>query len=538
MTGGRRAETPGQGSVTGVGALAVNAIAGWGRHLSYLILLFLLTPFMLRSLGTETYGMWALVLAVTGILELADLGLTSAVVRLVADLKGRRDIERINVVLGTVWGCYLGLAVVAFLGLVGSLLLVPRLFDLPTHLRSDCQWALFLIGGRAVVGLPMNLFRSVLHGMGLARYGEATRTVTTLLYGLGVWVALSLGFGVVGLAGATVASSLVLWAVTYLQLRRHVDWIRISVRQFSRTEAYRVLRLAAAFLTGNMVSLVATRLDAFVLQWLIGLPAVAVYAVASRLSDNLLLLTKQLIHALSPAAAERAGASDLEGVRAIALRGTKFALAVTIPPVLCLVLLAEPLITHWIHAEYSAAAVPLQILGISVMVSVAWMQASGVIAMTGHHRFDALASLTAAGVNLAITVPLVIWIGIPGAAIGTLIAAVVVGGAIVVPRMLQVVEASTLTYLRAGVLPAVGPGLVALLIGAIVRAVFPPSSLLQVCLQGTLISLVYVVTFGFLGTDPEERTVLLRKLGRVSAAIPFLGRRRRQSQGDQPVRMR
>jgi O-antigen/teichoic acid export membrane protein len=521
------------GAVTGAGALAVNAIAGWGRHLSYLVLLFLLTPFMLRTLGPETYGMWSLVLALTGILELADLGLTSAVVRLVADLKGRGDEKRLNVVLGTVWGVYLALSGLVALALVASVLLLPWAFDLPAHLVTDSRWALLLIGGRAVIGLPLNLFRSVLHGMGLARHGEATRAGTTLLYGLGVWIALSLGYGVIGLAGATVVSSLALWSLTYLQLRRLVPWIHISARRFSRAEARRVVRLAAAFMTGNVVSLVATRMDAFVLQWLIGLPAVAVYAIASRLSDNLLLLTKQFIHALSPAAAERAGASDLDGLRAIALRGTKFAFAITIPAVLFLLLLAEPLITHWIHKDFAPAAAPLQILAVSVLVSVGWMQASGVIAMTGHHRFDALASLSSAGMNLAVTVPLVLWLGVPGAAIGTLVAATVVGLVVVIPRMLKVVEISSMTYLRKGALPALLPGLVVGLFGYGMRWLAPPTGLLHVALQGMLIGVVYGLIFALFGTDAEERRVLARKLGRFGRFLPF---KRRASVTPQPAR--
>ena len=530
----RPPESPPPGdAVTTTGALVVNAIAGWGRHLSYLVLLFLLTPFMLRTLGPETYGMWALVLAITGVLELMDLGLTSAVVRLVADLKGRRDESRINVVLSTVWGCYLALAGVTLLVLGAITLLLPWMLDLPAHLLADCRWALILLGGRAVFGLPLNLFRSVLHGLGLGRYGEATRTGSTLLYGLGAWIALSLGAGVVGLAGATVASSLVLWGVTSLQLRRLAPRIRISTRRFSGAEARGILRLSAVFMTGNVVSLVATRLDAFVLQWLIGLPAVAVYSIAARLSDNLLLLTKQFIHALSPAAAERSGAGDLPGLRAIALSGTKFALAITIPAVLSLLVLAKPLITYWINADFASAAAPLQILALSVLVSVVWMQASGVLAMTGHHRFDAAASLSSAALNLALTVPLVLWLGVPGAAIGTLLAALFVGPVLVIPRMLKMLQISASAYLRDALLPALLPGAGALAVGLVLQVTAHPTSLLQVAIHGIFITTIYGLLFVLFGTDSKERALLRRKLAglrRLRRLLPFRRHRHGEAQ--------
>lgn len=360
-------------------------------------------------------------------------------------------------VLGTVLGLYLGLAAIAAIVLAALSVGMVHLFELPRDQGESAALALLILGGRSVLGLPLNLYRAALHGNGLVRYAEASRVGTILIYGVSAWLGLAAGLGLVGLAVATLGSSLINWAITARMVNRLLPGLRIGLRHFSRTEAKSTLRLSMAFVAGNLSALINSRIDTFVLQALVGLHAVALYALAARLADNLLLLTKQFIHALSPAAAERTGSNDAEGVRQLATRGTKYALAITLPVVVPLLLLGRPLLETWIGPEFAGSHAPLRILVISVALSVVWLQASGVLAMIGHHRFDALTALGAAGLNLAITIPLAAYLGAVGAALGSLTSVAVVGLGVSVPRMLQITGLPAGRYLRRAIWPTLPP---------------------------------------------------------------------------------
>lgn len=510
-----RANPPPDGrSVTPAGALAMNALAGWGRHITFALLLLLLTPYMIRTLGTHSYGVWALVVAVVGVLELLDMGLTTATVRLVAELKGSGDRSRMSRVLSTVLALYLGLAVLAAAALVGATLGIGALFDLPASDRWNAQVALVLLGGRSVLGLPLNLYRAALHGNGLVRYSDAIRVGTLAIYGILAWIGLAAGLGIVGLAAATLSSSIVSWFLTARLTRRLLPELRIGLGQLSMQEARRTLRISVAFAVGNLTTLISTRVDAFVLQWLVGLHAVAIYSIAARLADNLLLLTKQFIHALSPGAAERAGAGDIAGLQLVALQGTKYALAITLPVVVPLLIFAEPLLMTWIGPDFAASHVPLQILVVWVAISVVNLQASGVLAMTGHHRFDAVIAACGAAANLLITVPLVLWLGLRGAAWGTLIASGSVGLCALVPRMLSRLSLPPGRFLRQAILPAIWPIAPSAALGWTLMKLAPPGTLLLVAIYGLSVATIHVVVFFVIGTSAQEKQFVAKRLRR------------------------
>jgi O-antigen/teichoic acid export membrane protein len=61
----------------------------------------LLTPFMLRRLGSDHYGLYILLMSVTGMMGLMNLGLGDAVLRFVAYHHGRNSMEGINRVVGS-----------------------------------------------------------------------------------------------------------------------------------------------------------------------------------------------------------------------------------------------------------------------------------------------------------------------------------------------------------------------------------------------------------------------------------------------------
>jgi O-antigen/teichoic acid export membrane protein len=74
---------------------------------------FLLTPFILHSVGETSFGIWVLANVLVSYGALLDLGMGSAIVKYVADARARGDAEEAHELLATATRAYAGLALVA-----------------------------------------------------------------------------------------------------------------------------------------------------------------------------------------------------------------------------------------------------------------------------------------------------------------------------------------------------------------------------------------------------------------------------------------
>src|SRR5882672_10468869 len=64
--------------------LARNILSNWTCYVFSMALNFFVAPYVVRHLGNEQYGVWTIVLSLTGYLGLLDLGVRGAVTRYTA----------------------------------------------------------------------------------------------------------------------------------------------------------------------------------------------------------------------------------------------------------------------------------------------------------------------------------------------------------------------------------------------------------------------------------------------------------------------
>ena len=93
------------------------------------LLLLLVTPFLVFNLGTERYGIWMLVNAVTGTMGVFNLGLGEATIKYVSSYRARMDLHGVVRVVRSTLTVYGLLAVATAAAIVASApFLVHRVF--------------------------------------------------------------------------------------------------------------------------------------------------------------------------------------------------------------------------------------------------------------------------------------------------------------------------------------------------------------------------------------------------------------------------
>ncbi|HXE80354.1 MAG TPA: oligosaccharide flippase family protein [Vicinamibacterales bacterium] len=493
-----------------VGGAARNLLAGTATK--YVLLAaniaigVLLMPFTMEHLGKAQYGLWMLVVSMTYYFQLLDLGYASGLVRHITEVDAKGDERAVNEVVSTFFVVYTGIGSVA---LAGAVLLasfvIPRFPSIPPeHLRT-AQLLVLILGVRAAVGFPMTVFGAVATSRQAFALNGCIAIVSALTSALVTWFVLSAGHGLVTLVASTTAVSLVTY-IAYAASARHVfPALRIRVSSFSRTRVREVTAFSAYVFLIDLAIQLGFNVDNLVIGGALGTAAVAVYAVAHRLTEYQRQLCNQLNGMLFPVVV-RFVATAPERLRVAATEATRVGFGLVIGVTACLVGFARPLVTAWMGPGFDEAVLPLYLLAMASVVLVVQQPLGSVLMGAGRHRFVALVAIGEALANVVISLLLVRRFGLAGVAFGTAAPVAVANLAILMPAACRTVGVSYLRFLALTSRPALIALIPTVAAIAVLRSVASAApSLLEVLSLGGCAAATYGLAFVTIGLPADVR---------------------------------
>ncbi len=508
---------------TRVTQVLMNAFSNYLRIMVMMVVFFFLTPFILHKVGSEDFGLWSLIFSVIGILGLIDFGFETSVVKFVGECKGANDIERRNKILSTVQMVYLALAFVAAAGLGLFSMSFNKVFAIPAVEHGKAIILLWILAARTIgLSLPLGLYRGILFGDQKIYLINWMQIVFTLLYGVASWAVLQAGRGIVALAWVNLISMAGEYLAYYFLAFRHVKHLRISWKLADSGHLKEAVCFGASQFVVNVAALILLRTDPIIIKLFLPLSAVAVYAIALRVSEYLFLLTKQGVNVLVPYVAELKGAGDHEAIRRVLIKGTKYSFAPAAMLAVVVGVYAKEGIVLWMGREFETAAPVLVILVLALTSSLAQMTASGVLAMTGLHGFTAYAAFVRSVLNVTISVALVRPLGLNGVALATLISSFAVDGFMVIRKACKTYSLGFFEFCRLTFLPSALPGIVQFIFLAGMKTWFPPTELGAIVVVSFLSVLIYTFAFVAFSVEPAKKQDLIDHITAWCGLIPAM----------------
>jgi O-antigen/teichoic acid export membrane protein len=163
---------------------------------------------ILRQLGPESYGIWAALLALTGLFAVADLGLGYGLLNAVAEALGRDDPVRARQLVSSACGVLAGLAVAVALLLALGLATLPwmQLFQTPdAATAAKLGPAAAVLAGGLLLGLPFSVWQRVAAAAQTGYWGPAWDALGAAVSVAGVWIAVRGGGDFTALAAGFAA---------------------------------------------------------------------------------------------------------------------------------------------------------------------------------------------------------------------------------------------------------------------------------------------------------------------------------------------
>lgn len=508
-----------------------NVLSNWLGFACQIAIAFFLTPFVLHSLGDANYGIWMLVLGLTGYYGLLDIGFRAGITQFVTRHLARRDFDRMNATISTAILALSGCGVIIAIASVALSWLAPLAFAIPPEAVAGAQYCIVVIGLSTAIQFVFFPFSSVFaatqrydisNAIGVAtRLFSAAATVLVLRSGGGL-AELSLVYGATNIAGY-----LIRWRVSYLILPQ----LRVSLRSASMTS----LGAIASFGIWSFLSQSAVQLKTYSSTLIIGffmpLEAIAPFAIATGLVGHFESIFRSFAVVFFPAATHLDATGDNSALKKMYLYGSRTLLLLAFVMASVGVVWTNEFFTLWIGPEFVSDA---RFTSVSLLF---WLSLAACIAVVaqkignqillGTRRVKWLAILLVveAIANLSLAISLIPFLGLLGAALAALLPAIVFQGLIHPVVLCHVLDISIFDYVRSVYSRPLKTLLVLLPILCLLHTALPSAtSWWRLLMAGTLAGSSAIAVLFCFAFEPEERGRILSFVSNDLKVKPRLSR--------------
>jgi O-antigen/teichoic acid export membrane protein len=330
------------------------------------LLALVLTPWLIRGLGAELFGVWALFGVVMAMAQMLDFGLGRALIRTIAHHRALGQWSAMAEALNSVLWPLLTLAV--FLSAI-ALVLAPwwvYLLGVPPAQIAAVVPAFRLLGLSFAPLVLTLVLTAAVEGSQRMMYTSIALIGNRAAFAVITLLALALGWGLTGVAMAALVGVVGQTALLMVAVRRVAPGLRFSPRLFRVRLLYREWRFGRfVFLTG-LIALGFTAGNKLILARWVGLTALGYYELAVTIATQLFTLALAMGQALYPAYVSALTEGGTAMVRQLYGHALRLTLLVLAPLAAVIVALARPFVVAWL-----AQPVPEVILGLH-WLTVGW----------------------------------------------------------------------------------------------------------------------------------------------------------------------
>lgn len=369
------------------------------------IFLFVYTIYIARYLGADGFGTLSFALAFSGIFSiLADLGLSTLTVREVA-----RDKSLVKKYLGNVLSVKIILSFLTF----GLILLFINLLNYP---QSSIN-VVFFVSLSLILNSIVVIFYSIFQAFEEMEYQSIGQILNSILMFTGVLIAIYLSFNVIGISFIYfISSTIVLIYIVIIYLWKFsVPKLEYNLEFWKKTT-----KEALPFgLTGLSV-MIYIYIDSVMLSLFRGEEVVGWYNAAYRLILFLVFIPETLNTTLFPSMSKFHFSSQ-ESLKFMNEKYFKFMIAIGIPLVVRITILAEKLILLLFGPGYEQSIIALKILAWTLLFIFGGAVLGRLLEATNKQFVSTKITGISAIVNILLNLVLIPKFGLIGACISTVL---------------------------------------------------------------------------------------------------------------------
>ena len=334
--------------------LARNTAFVVAGRLWYVVVWFAITPFVLRHLGVERFGVWSLLFLLSGYLATFDLGLGASIVKFTAEHSARSHWDQLKGVLASILRLYswIGLAWIAVMFAIHPLLL--HSLKIPPALQPEVRFAILTSVVIFALANLVNIGPGVLNGLQRMGLANGILIASSLPQMILLVLGLRAGYGLYAAVVSTAAQWATVGLGSWWALRRVAP--QLSWPSFRGSDAPGGwFRFSAVMQINNAIALSQQQVDKLLLASWVGLRSVANFELGFRVANGIQSLPILALGPLLPVFSDLHAQQDQRRFALLWRHGSRLLCSASVLLGVCVVPVAGWLIRAWVGPGYPVA---------------------------------------------------------------------------------------------------------------------------------------------------------------------------------------
>jgi O-antigen/teichoic acid export membrane protein len=449
-------------------------------------------PYLIRTLGSGTYGLWILIGTMAGYFGVLDLGVSSALGRLVAAHRARGDHDQVNMVMSTSCALLFVAFVIVCAATALSLPLFPRLFSVPANELLDVRYALILVGLNLALTFPGFTFVGFLWGHERFDLENAVRIPTLIIRTVLSITAINASMPLTSL-GVIVFGTNTLGNLARMVLSYKLDpELRLSWSQVQGNRVREIFSIGGWMSVISWSRLLTPQIAPTLIGLRIGNAAVTTFTVARQLVAYANMFSTTATQVLAPRAIAVHATESTDAQMALFIEGGRFSYALSLFFCGGLLGLGLPFIHWWQHGSQDAAYPLLLILVLGECFPMSQWLTYSVLLGANRQRILGFFSICEAVISLPLMIALIGWRDLFGVSVAAAFSAFFIRGLLQWLYGCRLLKVSVISYSKQVFLPVTVYAITPIAALYAVTAWLSPDTFRGTFLLGAAYCIVYV----------------------------------------------
>jgi O-antigen/teichoic acid export membrane protein len=330
--------------------IGINMISGGAGYVIPMLLNLLFTPYIIKTLGKEAFGLQVLGNVIIGYLAVADMGLDIPITKKIAEYYAKSQIDHKSKFLVATIKIYFLIGISGMVLVIAFTSKLMALLSIPIEMENEARMVFYMTGFGFLGSIITMWGRAVFNGIQRYDIANAVNIFNSLL---GIFLGILLvmkGFGVIGFFLARIIG-MVLASVFYVLLASKFVQ-RFKLFPIIDLEVWHYLKKQIGFGFSLRISgMVFARMDQAIISSILGVAVVAIYSIPILIANALSGLMSSITHFAFPMASAMNATHSHQEMENFFVRISKFITIISTIIFIPLIFVGDKFLALWISSE-------------------------------------------------------------------------------------------------------------------------------------------------------------------------------------------